>query len=114
MNHMISDDNGESSYSPHFKGDICIHCGRHEDVNEKGECGICSTGKCFLCEETVSNKSLKSVKDKLVCADCIDYNGIDSVRELILRLNLKAERAKRIEMEKKLKEINHKHLLIHS
>jgi len=99
MNHMISDDSGESSYSPHFNGNICIHCGKREDVNENGECGICATGKCFLCEETVSAKSLRSVKDKQVCTECIDYEGINAVRDLILRINLKNERSRRIEKQ---------------
>ena len=109
MNHMITDDPGTSSYSPNFAGTHCIHCGKREDVNEKGECDICATGQCFLCENKVNAKSLKSVKDKLVCTECIDYNGIDMVRDLIIRFNLRAEKLKRKQAEDKLKSV-----LIHS
>jgi len=105
MNHMITDDPGTSSYSPHYAGDNCTHCGKREDVNEKGECENCATGECFLCETTVSVKKLRSVKGKQVCTECIDYEGIDVVRDLILRITLKHERGRRLEIEHKLKEI---------
>jgi hypothetical protein len=101
---MITDDPATSPYSPNYKGSNCIHCGRIEDVNEKGECEKCETGVCFLCEKMVGTNKLRAVKNKQVCTECIDYEGIQVVRELILRINLKEERHLRIQSENKLKE----------
>lgn len=102
---MITDDPVTSSYSPNYAGDTCTHCGKREDVNDRGECEKCATGECFLCEKTVSDKKLRSVKDKQVCTECIDYEGINVVRDLILRIALKNERSRRLVNEYKVKEL---------
>ena len=99
MNYMITGDNGESKYSPYYQGDRCIHCGRPADTNEAGECERCETSECFLCAEKKHNSELRTVLNKDVCTECIDYEGIDAVRDLIRRHNQKVERGLRMAAE---------------
>jgi len=105
MNHMITDDPGTSSYSPHFAGSHCIHCGKQEEINERGECEKCETSACFLCAEMVTTTNLKTVRGKDVCHECIDYNGIEVVKDLVQRFNLKIERGLRMQSENKVAEL---------
>ena len=92
----LQDDPGTSRYSPYYQGDVCKSCGKREDTNENGECSECETKPCFLCKEPKTNKELRTVMNRDVCTECIDYEGINAVRDIIRRHDMKIERGKKM------------------
>jgi len=74
MNHVCDGDNGESPFSPYFKGVICASCEKRTyDPDEDGNCEECHKITCPACLEKAVEKHFQPFAGRKICPECIKY-----------------------------------------